>query len=368
MKLLIILLITALSILPLYAEKEGSPYSYLGITDENFPIIDGSDSTTPLRRIMAFRILGYDYIWKFEGFRHPNDDIKVVRLTPYSEGEEIFKKLYSSNTHSSFLNLIDGRVELIITARSISRDERVYANEKGVALTEKPIAKDALAFLVNPANPVNNLTTAQIQGIYTGAITNWEEVGGLDAEIVPYVRNSNSGSQEKFETTIMAGLTIKQCPVFYVGFDMLSPYRQIEGDTMGIAFSPFYYFSVIVGRESTKAIGVDGVSMTKDNIINETYPYITDVYAAVRSDVDKASTAYTLFEFLTTPAGQSIVAESGYVPISNTVGINNLKGRPTSTYYTDLQGMVYDEAPPGVSVKTDVYENGKKTSKKILDR
>ena len=109
----------------------------------------------------------------------------------------------------SFLNLIDGRVELIITARSISRDERVYANEKGVALTEKPIAKDALAFLVNPANPVNNLTTAQIQGIYTGAITNWKEVGGLDAEIVPYVRNSNSGSQEKFETTIMAGLTIK---------------------------------------------------------------------------------------------------------------------------------------------------------------
>ena len=112
----------------------------------------------------------------------------------------------------SFMNLIDDKVEMVIAARLISRDEKVYAEENGVTLIGKPIAKDALTFMVNPLNPVNNLSISQLQRIYTGEITNWKEVGGNDEEINPYVRNRNSGSQEKFETLVMDGLTIGDFP------------------------------------------------------------------------------------------------------------------------------------------------------------
>ncbi len=296
----------------------GSPNT--DITINNFPVIDGSDSTDPLRSILMCKILGFDYKWVRRPFTPVTDgDIKVV-IPEYTCSPEEIQRLRThclqhSNTHQSYINLIDDQVELVIAARSISRDEKVYAEEKDVTLIEKPIAKDALAFMVNPSNPVNNLSISQLQGIYTGEITNWKEVGGKDEKIVPYVRNRNSGSQEKFETLVMAGLTIVDFPELQVGLTMMTPYYQLEADKQGIGFSPFYYYSVIVDNGSTKAIGINGVEMTKENIRNNTYPYTTEVYAAVRSDIDRNSPAFALFEFLTTSEGQYIINESGYVPL-----------------------------------------------------
>ena len=110
-------------------------------------------------------------------------DIEPQYTCPQEEWRHLeLDCLQKSNTHGSFINLLDGKVEVIFTARSMSRDEMVYAEEKGVELIEKPIAKDALAFLVNPANTVEDLSTEQIQSIYTGEITNWSEVGGADVD------------------------------------------------------------------------------------------------------------------------------------------------------------------------------------------
>jgi len=235
-----------------------------GLTVKNFPVIDGSDSTTPLRTILMCELLGFNYTWERRPFtQEPGEDIKVVHPV-YTCSEEDSRHLVSdclkeSNTHDSFVNLIDSTVDIILAARSISRDEKKYADEKGVTLTEKPIAKDALIFMVNPQNPVTSLTTTQIQGIYTGNIVNWNEVGGADAAIKPYVRNANSGSEEKFETTVMAGLTVKSFPEMRVGLTMMSPYYQLKDDINGLGFTPYYYYSTIVDNGTTKAIAVDGV-------------------------------------------------------------------------------------------------------------
>lgn len=344
------------------------------ININNFPVIDGSDSTDPLRDLLMCKVLGFGYKWERRPFtQDPQADIKEI-IPEYTCSEADWRYLEStclkhSNTHQSYINLIDGKVELVIAARSISRDEKAYAEESDVTLIEKPIAKDALTFMVNPSNPVSNLSISQLQGIYTGEITNWKEVGGNDEEIRPYVRNRNSGSQEKFETLVMEGLTIAEFPELQVGLTMMSPYYQLEEDRQGIGFSPFYYYSVIVDNGSTKAIGLDGVPMTKENVRNNNYPYTTEVYAAVRSDIDRNSTAYELFEFLTTSAGQSIVNESGYVPLnqdSAVRGIQDDNGTVVSTKYTDLRGISHQEPRKGIMLKTDVYKNGKSISSKIL--
>lgn len=275
------------------------------------------------------------------------------------ERQHLLNCVLRNNTHQSFVNLIDGTVEVILTARSISRDEKVYADESGVTLIEKPIAKDALTFIVNPQNPINSLTKEQIQGIYTGDIVNWSEVGGSDMAITPYVRNRNSGSQEKFETLVMAGLTIKEFPESQTGGIMMSPYYQIEDDASGIAFTPFYYYSVIVDNGKTKGVGIDGVAMTKENVRNDTYPYVTDVYAAVRSDIDKSSMAYRLFEFLTATGGQSIIEESGYIPLYATSSINIVKAdTPNEAVYTldgKRMGKTIDGLNDGIYI-----QNGRK--------
>ena len=332
MKHKLIILLSVFSFLSCNAEDNNEiPTSMKDITIGNFPVLDGSDSTSPLRYILMCKLLGFDYEWQASPFiQNPDEAPKqVVPIFTCSEDERrelLTKRLLNSNTHQSFMNLIDDKVEVIITARSISRDEKAYADEQGVTLIEKPIARDALAFMVNLKNPVNNLSIEQIQGIYTGEIVNWSEVGELDCMMKPYVRNRNSGSQEKFETMVMVGLTIKDFPEMQIGTTMMAPYYQLEQDTAGIAFTPFYYYKVMVGSGSTKAIGVNGVAMTKENIKNDTYPYTSHVYTAVRSDIDKSSMAYRLFEFLTSEEGQAIVDESGYVSLQTaSTGIHSLE-------------------------------------------
>lgn len=299
-----------------------------GITVNNFPVIDGSDSTTPLRYILMCHTMGFTYTWQrspFVQFDGPKFILPDYTCTD-SERRHLGDCMKQSNTHGSFVNLIDNSVELILTARTLSRDEKVYAESRNVTLIEKPIAIDALTFMVHPDNPVNNLTTKQIQGIYTGEIKNWKEVGGKDAPIVAYVRNRNSGSQEKFESMVMNGLQIADFPELQIGETMLAPYYQLEKEKNGISFTPFYFFNVIVDNDHTKALGVDGVPMTKENIQNNSYPYITEVYAAVRSDIDKSSMAYRLFEYLTTSSGQALVKESGNIPLNEYSGTKSVKG------------------------------------------
>ena len=220
--------------------------------------------------------------------------------------------MQNRNTHGSFASLIDGDNDIIITARGISRDEQTYANEKGVSLLSSPVAKDAFVFLVNPKNPIRNLSNEQVIKIYTGEIRNWKEVGGNDAMINPYIRNPNSGSQEKMETIVMKDHQMIDWPEM-VGYVMLSPYYQLEQDENGIAYTPFYYYDTIVNDDRTEVIGINGVTPDKSTIENNSYPYVTEVMASVRADVDKGSTAYQLFYQLATGQHNGIVKESGYI-------------------------------------------------------
>jgi periplasmic phosphate-binding protein len=295
------------------------------LTPLSFPVIDGSDSTEPLRDIIMCKLLGYSYAWERSPFVQDEMGIKGIKVDYACSEEERrvlqTKKLLYSNTHQSFINLIDGNVELIVTARDISRDEKKYADEREVSLHGKPIALDALTFMVHPQNKVNNITPEQIQLIYTGQLKNWKELGGEDMEIHPYIRNRNSGSQEKFETIVMNGVTLPDYPILNVGTTMLSPYYQLDNDPKGIAFTPFYYYRVIVDTNSTKALAVNGVEMNKTSIKDGSYPYGTQIYVNVRSDISRETTAYRLFEFLTTREGQDIVEESGYVPMPKESGV-----------------------------------------------
>lgn len=151
---------------------------------------------------------------------------------------------------------------------------------------------------------------------------------------------------------------------------MMSPYYQLEEDTQGIGYSPFYYYSVIVDNGSTKAIGINDIAMTKENIENGSYPYTTNIYAAVRSDIDRSSEAYLLFELLTTAKGQDIIEESGYVPLNEASAVPDIyvdsENTPVSTTYMDLNGRACKRSKKGILIKTDMYADGKTVSNKVL--
>ncbi|MDR2146574.1 MAG: substrate-binding domain-containing protein, partial [Tannerella sp.] len=153
-----------------------------GLTQENYPVMDGSTSTDPLVRMIACKLFEYRYEWKREG------DNRTWSLSTKLPNKFVENNLKCSQTHNAFVNLIDHKVDMIFSARAQSADEAAYAAQAGVTLVEIPIALDALVFMnskgdaPNPDwdNPVTALTHRQIQDIYTGRIKNWSEVGGKD--------------------------------------------------------------------------------------------------------------------------------------------------------------------------------------------
>jgi len=202
----------------------------------------------------------------------------------------------------------------------MSSDERAYADAKGVSLIETPIALDAFIFIVNPQNQLTELTTEKIQGIYTGKITEWKELGWEYhpeySTIHPFIRNPNSGSQELMDLLVMKGLDYIDLPIYDENliFTMQGLIDAIAGNPFAIGYTVYFYNEQIIRPgNKLKTIGIDGVSPNKQTISDLSYPYTTEVYAVIRSDTDKSSMAYKVYEWLQTEAGRQAISKSGYI-------------------------------------------------------
>jgi phosphate transport system substrate-binding protein len=308
------------------SEDNNDPIDVLidGLTLNNYPRIDGSTSTDPLNKIIAAKLLGYEYEWTKD---HPwkiglQEYIVVIKETSDKLSEFYNTKLQCNQTHNAIIGLIDNKTDLIIVARKMSAEEKQYADNAGVSLIETPIALDALDFILNPKNKVNSLTVEQIRNIYLGNIKNWNETGGANEEIKPYIRNANSGSQEMMNEIVMNGKGMADWDVSYSDeeriFSMFYVYDELHGQPNGICFTPHYYkeFMVrdILGSYTVKTLAVNGVIPNADTIENNMYPFIAEVYVSIRSDLDINTMAYKLYQWLQTETGKRVIKESGYVP------------------------------------------------------
>ena len=287
---------------------------------KDWPLTDCSTSTRPVRDLVAYRLLGVPYKWEEDWLSGTTYIIQpdFTKTESSFSYKDYLSKNPCSGTHGAYENLIESKTDVIIASRDISRNEQELARNRGVEIETEPLATDALVFIVNPKNPVKNLSSDQVRKIYTGEITNWKEVGGVDHAITPYIRNADSGSQEKMETLVMNGLTMidgTYMPVI-IGSQMASPYLQIEIDEYGIGYTPFFYCTAMV-RDLLKVnmLSIDGVAPSKKSLSEITYPFVSSIYAAVRKTEDHKSIAYKLFQFLFTNNGADMVDESGYIAI-----------------------------------------------------
>jgi phosphate transport system substrate-binding protein len=105
--------------------------------------------------------------------------------------------------------LMDGTAGIAQSSRKIKFDERQKFQKAGKMLKEVTVAYDALAIVIHPSNKVDNLTCEQLEGIFTGKVRNWKEVGGDDLQIVPYSRETSSGTYEFFKESVLKNRNYK---------------------------------------------------------------------------------------------------------------------------------------------------------------
>jgi phosphate transport system substrate-binding protein len=288
----------------------------------DYPRVDGSTSAYPLQVLLACRILGVPCDWQ-EGT--PFDRTRIIAPVPgpdaSPQGAERIFNIQHNGTHGSYMSLIEGQVEFILVARPPSSDELQAARARWIDLELRAVALDAFVFLVNTENSVDDVSIETIRDIYTGEVTRWSKLGasigegGADSDhIDAYSRNRNSGSQELMEKLVMRGAEMIEVPDMMLP-SMMGPLSAIDGDVSGIGYSVYYYATFMLPTEGVKLIGVDGVSPTSENIAERSYPLTTEVYAVIRAGMPDGHGAVLLRDWLLSAEGQSVVEESGYVPV-----------------------------------------------------
>lgn len=258
---------------------------------ENLPVLDGAAALVPVYAAFIDAVYPVGSV-TYEGGAFSDDNYYGENFAPDS-------KMQYKNTVRGYQAVVDGTTDILFCAAP-SEAQKQYAEEKGVELVYVPIGLEAFVFFVNENNPVDNLTTEQVRGIYGGDYTNWSEVGGVNRVINPVTRLSGSGSQSAMDA--------------FMGDREIAPKSPLAITGASIGFSFRYYMDGIVGSKGVKMLCLNGVYPSAENIRNGSYPIIASFYAIYRADNNNENIPI-LIDWILSEEGQQIIEESGYVRI-----------------------------------------------------
>jgi len=222
-----------------------------------------------------------------------------------------------SNTHPSYVKLVNNEVDLIVVTEP-SSEELALAAERGIEPEVTKVVNEGFTFFVNKDNPVSDISFDDVVKIYTGEITNWKDLGGNDAEIIAYQRPENSGSQTGLYNLVLKGKevkipTIKETVTLSMAgiIDYVASYDN-SIDSIGYGFH--YYVNTMYHNENLKYLAINGVFPTYDTIQNGTYPILSAYYIVTRKGDENEDVAF-LKKAMLSRRGQYIASEAGYVPV-----------------------------------------------------
>ena len=193
----------------------------------------------------------------------------------------------------------EGRCDIGLSSRDLK------AEEKEAGLTATVLAYDGIAIIVNPENPVNDLSVETIAKIYTGEISNWSEVGGNDAEIVLIGREAGSGTRDGFESITDTEDACQYRQELTSTGDVITTVSQNPG-AIG-------YASVASVKDTVKAVTVDGVAPTDETIKDGSYVVQRPFVLVTKSDAELSEAAQKFYDYITSADANEIIAAAGVV-------------------------------------------------------
>lgn len=194
----------------------------------------------------------------------------------------------------------EGRCDIGLSSRALTDEEQA------AGLKQTVLAYDGIAVIVHPDNPVSDLTLSQLSDIYTGKITDWNEVGGDDSTIVLIGREAGSGTRDGFESV--------------TGTEDACAYRQeltSTGDVITtVASNPnaIGYASLASVKDSVKVVAVDGVIPTEQTVEDGSYAVQRPFVLVTRTDVPLSAVAQRFFDYAVSGEANDIIVAAGVIP------------------------------------------------------
>lgn len=236
-----------------------------------------TDGSTSMEKVIGFLS---------EAYMEEHSDIKVT-YNPTGSG-------------SGIQAVMEGRCDIGLSSRDLKEEE-------AVDLQATVIAIDGIGIIVNSDNPVEDLTLEQIGMIYSGEITNWNEVGGDDMPIVCIGREAASGTRDGFEEVTGTKDKCKYSQELTSTGDVV---QTVSGNPNAIG-----YASVASANDTVKMVSVDGVAPTTDTIQNGEYKVQRNFVLVTKKDVPLSDAAQAFFDFATSPQADSLITQAGAVPV-----------------------------------------------------
>jgi len=283
---------------------------------KTYPSIDGSTVMLPMAVEFARQHLGL------------LDEEDARLFAEFSTTGAAYEKLfnlfdeahsYAPDEQGEWIYAATGRPLDLFLGTLYSDRELAVARRNGVAPAARPICKDAFVFITHRENPVESLTIEQVKGIFSGAVTNWRDVGGADEPIRAFQREPGSGSQTGMEDLVMQGAPM--APAETVGYvdsmaGLIEQVAEYQNTPAGIGYTYKYYIDNLYKNPDIKILQIEGIAPTQENIIAETYSLSVNYYGVIREGEEQGPGGLFL-DWILSAEGQECVKQAGYVPIDN---------------------------------------------------
>ena len=202
--------------------------------------------------------------------------------------------------------LIDGATDIADASRPMKDKEMKQARENGVNPVEHIVARDGIAVIVHPENPIANISIEQIKKIYTGELSNWNKVGGGSGSIVVVSRDAASGTFEAFNTLALGNAKLTDGALMLAS--NLEVARIVAQPPGAVGYVGLGYLS-----DDVKAIKVEMIDATEATVRDATYPLARPLF--MYTNGTPGGMTKDFIDYIMSADGQEIVREAGFVPV-----------------------------------------------------
>ncbi len=219
-----------------------------------------------------------------------------------AENPDVTIQYTGSGSGAGITGAQEGTCDIGLASRDLKEDE--------TGVHQITVAKDGIAIIVNPENPVSDLTIEQIAALATGEIANWADVGGNDAEVVFMGREAGSGTRDGFES--ITG-TEDAC-------DYQNEYTSTGEVVAGVAANPnaigYASLSAVEGDTTVKVLTVGGVAPSEATVLDGTYEIQRNFNFIISDSTELSPAAQAFVDWATSTAASDLIAGAGAVPVA----------------------------------------------------
>lgn len=264
-----------------------------------------------MKKIISLITVGILILCLFTGCGNSNNSVatdgstsmnKVIgALSEAFESDTGIAVTYNATGSGAGIQAVEeGRCDIGLSSRNLKDEEK----EKG--LEETVLAYDGISIIVNPKNPVSDLSVKTIAEIYKGEITNWKELGGNDSEIVLIGREAGSGTRDGFESITDTEDLCKYRQELTSTGDVITT---VSGNPNAIG-----YASLASVNDSVKSLKVDGVLPSEETVKDGSYIIQRPFVLVTKKDIELSKEAKDFYDYIISGKANEVISNAGVVP------------------------------------------------------